>query len=229
MLSSATVYVGALQAGSLSGQVVFEGKPRPSRPVSMSGDAYCKSCYTSPVMDERFVYGKGAGDRYPLANIFVYVKSGLPAGPHVAPAAAVTVTRKGCTMKPHVVGIRVGQELRFQNDDKVDLELHVLARKSDAFSARVAPGAQSPAYVFRAPEVMAKVKCDAHSWESVFVGVVDHPFFAVTGPDGRFDIKGLPDGDYRVESWQELLGKRSQTVSIKNGDSDTQIVYKRGR
>ena len=57
-------------------------------------------------------------------------------------------------------------------------------------------------------------KCDVHPWMHAFVGVLDHPFYAVTGPDGTFTIKGLPPGTYTIEAWQEKLGTQTQTVTI---------------
>ncbi len=63
------------------------------------------------------------------------------------------------------------------------------------------------------PEVMIHVKCDVHPWMSGYVGVLEHPFFAVTGKDGTFTIEGLPPGEYTVEAWQEKLG--AQTAKVK--------------
>ena len=50
------------------------------------------------------------------------------------------------------------------------------------------------AHVFGTQEIMVPFKCDVHRWMTAFVGVLDHPFFAVTGADGSFELKGLPPG-----------------------------------
>jgi hypothetical protein len=47
-----------------------------------------------------------------------------------------------------------------------------------------------------------------------YIGVVDHPYFAVTGPDGRFEWKNVPPGDYTVAVWHEKLGKQEQQVHV---------------
>jgi hypothetical protein len=67
---------------------------------------------------------------------------------------------------------------------------------------------------FVKPEVMIPVKCNIHSWMHAFIGVVDSPYFAVSGTDGSFQIHNLPPGDYVIEAWQEILGKQEQKVSV---------------
>ena len=53
---------------------------------------------------------------------------------------------------------------------------------------------------------MIPVKCNVHPWMRAYIGVVSHPFFAVTGDDGTFTIKGLPPGTYTLEAWHEKYG-----------------------
>jgi hypothetical protein len=68
--------------------------------------------------------------------------------------------------------------------------------------------------VFTAPEVMVPFKCDVHRWMNAWVGVVEHPFYAVSGEGGAFELKGLPPGTYTIEAWHEKLGTQTQSVTI---------------
>ena len=61
---------------------------------------------------------------------------------------------------------------------------------------------------------MIPVKCNIHSWMHAYIGVVEHPYFAVTGADGTFEIPNVPPGDYVVEAWQEKLGTQEQKITV---------------
>jgi uncharacterized protein (DUF2141 family) len=69
---------------------------------------------------------------------------------------------------------------------------------------------------FESPEVF-RVKCDVHPWMQAWVRVVDNPFFAVTGRDGRFTLHGLPPGTYTLKAWHEQLGVREMQITISAG------------
>jgi len=58
------------------------------------------------------------------------------------------------------------------------------------------------------------VKCNIHSWMHAWIGVVDHPYFAVTGSDGAFALPNLPPGAYTIEAWQEKLGSQTQQITV---------------
>ncbi len=77
-------------------------------------------------------------------------------------------------------------------------------------------------HTFTAREVMVPFKCDVHGWMNAYAGVLDHPYFAVTGADGRFELKSLPPGTYTVEAWHERLGTTSERVTL--GPNDTKAV-----
>jgi hypothetical protein len=61
---------------------------------------------------------------------------------------------------------------------------------------------------------MVAIKCDVHPWMNGYAGVLPHPFFAVSGADGSYTIKGLPPGDYTVEAWHEKLGTQTSKVTV---------------
>ena len=82
-------------------------------------------------------------------------------------------------------------------------------------------------HTFSAREVMVPFKCDVHKWMTAYVGVLDHPFYAVTAGNGRFELKGLPPGTYTVEAWHEKLGTQTQTVTIgEKQTSDVAFTFK---
>ena len=72
------------------------------------------------------------------------------------------------------------------------------------------------------PDVMVKFKCDVHSWMTSYAGVLEHPFYSVTGEDGAFSLKNLPAGEYEVVAWHEKYGEQSAKVKVGDGESKTQ-------
>jgi len=76
--------------------------------------------------------------------------------------------------------------------------------------------------------VMIPVKCNVHPWMRAYIGVVHHPFFAVTGDDGMFTIKDLPAGTYTLEAWHETYGTMDQQITVGANDSKTiDFTYKK--
>jgi hypothetical protein len=72
---------------------------------------------------------------------------------------------------------------------------------------------------FTAPEVLVPFKCDVHSWMNAFIGVVNHPYFAVTADGGKFELRDVPPGTYTIEAVHEKLGRQTQTVTVGPKDS----------
>jgi hypothetical protein len=115
---------------------------------------------------------------------------------------------------PHVFGIQVGQPLEVLNSDPTLHNIHAVPRDNREFNRGQAITGQRDRFTFTTKEVMVPFKCDVHGWMNAYVGVLDHPYFAVSGADGTFSIKSLPPGTYTIEAWHEKLGTMTQTVTI---------------
>jgi len=211
----------AVQAGAtISGKVKFTGA-RPTNPkIDMSEEAACKAKYpTAPTAETVVVNANGT-----LSNVFVYVKAGLPAGAtYPAPTTPVTLDQNGCRYHPHVLGIQVGQTLNIKNSDPLLHNIKAKAVKNRPFNVSQPNVTATPTVrTFNAPEVMVALECNVHGWMNAFLGVLPHPFFAVTGADGSFSIKGLPPGTYTIEAWHEKYGTQTATVTVAGAAPKTQ-------
>src|SRR5678815_2167046 len=204
-----------LGSASIMGRATYSGPAMAPAEINMSSDATCKAGHEGEPRKEDLVVGDGGALKY----VFVRVTTGLEGRHFAPPAEPVVLDQRGCTYRPHVVGIQVGQQLTLLNSDPTLHNIHTtsLANKPFNFGMSV-EGQKSPRF-FSAPEVMIKTKCDVHPWMAAWIGVVEHPFFAVTGEDGRFTLKGLPAGEYTIEAWSETLGTKKTVVKVSDGES----------
>jgi len=180
----------------------------------MSADAFCAKSHPGDVGKEDVVVAADKG----LANVFVYVKSGI-AGTYPPPATAALIDQKGCTYHPHVFGVVAGQNIEILNSDATLHNIHSLPEKNEAFNLGMPVQGMKYTKKFDKPEVMVRIKCDVHGWMSAYCGVVAHPFFAVTAADGTFTIRNLPAGTYTIEAWHEKFGTQTQQVTVGATDS----------
>ncbi|HEV8632537.1 MAG TPA: carboxypeptidase regulatory-like domain-containing protein [Thermoanaerobaculia bacterium] len=223
---AAPAAAGPTGTATVAGKVTYDGAVPKLPPVSMSADPTCAAKHTSAVANP--VLELGANKE--LGNVFVYVKSGLPDNATWAPpTTAAAIDQNGCMYVPHVVGVMVGQPLDFINSDGILHNVHALPKVNQEFNVAM-PGEvkKSPDHTFDQAEGMFLVKCDVHPWMNAYVGVIKHPFFAVTGADGSFTIKNLPAGKYTIAAWQEKMGEQTQDVTVAdNGTATANFTFTR--
>ncbi len=205
-------------AGAVTGQVRFEGVVPPADIIRMTTDKNCvTSAAPNPVSDALLV----AADKS-VANAFVYVKDGLdPAYAFDVPTEPAVLDQKGCIYTPRVLGVRVGQAIGIVNSDPTMHNVHALPMNNREFNHGQPKQFTKVTEVFTVPEVMVRFKCDVHSWMAAYVGVLPHPYFAVTDAAGAFTLPRLPPGRYTLEAWHEKLGRQTADVTIGPGQTHT--------
>ena len=165
-------------AGNLSGMVMFNGELPAAEELRMNSDPNCAELATS-TLSNAFVGSDGH-----LGNVFVYVKEGLEGQRFPVATNTVDLNQQGCRYTPHVMGIQVGQTLQITNSDPTLHNIH--ATPSDdggntEFNMGQVPGVPPFERTFESVEVMVPFRCDVHGWMNAYIGVLDHPYFAVTG------------------------------------------------
>jgi len=204
-------------SGGLRGAVKFTGQAPASEPLQMGADPYCTANAGTGAVNEALVVNSNGTVR----NAFVYIKTGLEGRAYTAPSTPVVLDQIGCRYHPHVIGLQVGQPIEIRNSDSTLHNVHALSKASQEFNLGMPLKGMKIKKSFSAPEIGAKFKCDVHPWMSAYAGVVAHPFFAVTGEDGRFQLKNLPAGQYSLAVWHETLGEKEVQVSV--GETETSI------
>jgi plastocyanin len=209
----------ALAASSVTGTVTFDGKAPTLRPLAMEGDPACAKKHSGPVPSEALVLGSGNT----MGNIIVWVSKGLPAGKtYPAPTTAVVLDQNGCQYKPHAMGIMIGQPYKILNSDGILHNIHTLPKVNPSFNQAFPATRKEATTKFDKPEAIFGIKCDVHPWMSAFIGVFTHPFYSVTGTDGKFTISGLDPGTYEITAWHEKLGTQTASVTVAANETKTQ-------
>jgi hypothetical protein len=199
-------------AATVSGTVKFDGTaPKPAK-IDTSQDATCKS----PVTVETIVAQDGH-----LANVFVYVKDGLGNRSFDVPKAPVVLDQKGCRYQPRMIGVMATQNLEIRNDDPTTHNIHPTPKANREWNESQPPGSAPLNKSFAREEILLPVKCNQHPWMKMYINVVKTPFFAVTDKDGKYEIKGLPPGNYTIAFVHEKLGEQDQQVTLAPKDVKT--------
>jgi plastocyanin len=202
--------------GKVSGKATFSGTPPAAAKLKMDADPVCAAAHPGGATAEDLVVGDGGG----LQNVFVYVKE-VP-GNFPAKAEPAVIDQKGCLYTPRVVGLQTGQPLKFLNSDPTLHNVHGMPKNNPGWNFAMPKFVkQKETKDLTKPEVMVAVKCDVHPWMAGYVGVLPHPFFAVTKADGSYTIEGLPPGEYEIIAWQEKLGQQTSKVKVDAGGAAT--------
>jgi plastocyanin len=210
--AAAATPIDPATAATVAGTVKFDGvAPKPAK-IDMSQDPNCKGSNSA----ENIVVADGT-----LANVFVYVKEGLGNRTFALPKDPAVLDQSGCRYHPHVLGVMAGQTLKIANSDPTTHNIHPTPKDNREWNESQAPQAPALEKSFAREEIMLPVKCNQHPWMKMFVSVTKSPFYAVTGPDGKFEIKGLPPGDYTLAFVHEKLGEQDQKMTLAAKESKT--------
>jgi hypothetical protein len=210
-------------AGTVSGRIRFTGKRPPPKVIDMSEEPACVEAHHGKAYDESLVVSRTGG----LANAFVYIKSGLEGKTFPVPTTPVTIDQRGCWFRPRITGIQTGQVFQVINSDPVTHNIHPMAQVNREWNHSQGAGDPAISRKFIKPEIMIPVKCNIHSWMHAFIGVLDHPYFAVSKDDGSFAIENLPPGTYTIAVWQEKLGTQEQQITVPpHGKTEANFTFK---
>jgi hypothetical protein len=216
--------VDTANAGKVSGTVALEGTAPKNEAIKMNADPVCLREAKGPQSQETYMVGS---EGKTLGNVFVYVKDGLGNYVYDMPTESAKIDQKECRYHPHVFGMRVNQPLEIINSDPTLHNIHALPKNNSEFNNGQPIQGMKMTHTFTAKEVMVPFKCDVHGWMNAYVGVLDHPYFAVTKDDGKFELKDLPAGTYTIEAWHEKLGAQTQSVTLGAKESkDVNFSFK---
>jgi plastocyanin len=204
-------------AGSTSsvvGRVRLEGPKPESTRTSMMADPSCAKLHPGGVMSEDFVVGNDGS----LENVVVFISDGITEKSFDVPVEPASIEQKGCVYKAHVTAIRANQKLKILNSDNTLHNIHPVPANNREWN-KAQPGGSTLEETFPREEIAIPVKCNVHPWMRSYIAVFKHPYFAVTGKGGSFDLRNLPPGEYTVKAWHEKLGMLPQKITVAAGEA----------
>jgi len=200
-----------IKTGTITGIINYEG-PVPKMPIKMP-IAFCNAQWKGkPPVIETVVAAKSAKG-LTLGNVLIYVSKGLAGRKFAPPKTPVILDQKKCLYQPHVVALMARQPIHIKNSEAVLHNVLAFPRNNAPFNVGVFQG--NPLVKKFKPEVGLIVQCSVHGWMKAYIHVLDHPYFAITNPDGKFTLKGLPPGNYEVTVWHEYYKIKPTTPTIK--------------
>ena len=220
-MSRPAVRAAAATGGTIKGRVTFTGPEPGNRVIRMGMDPMCAAANQGKrSVNEIYL----VGDDNTLGNVFVKVEGTFPPTP--VPTMAVEIDQRACIYTPRMIGARVGQTLRVKNSDNWLHNVHTDSSKRNGINQST-PKAGMTVNLPLKDEEMLRVGCDVHRWMTAWVGVVSHPYFAVSeGKNGTFTIANVPAGRRTITAWHEAFGALTKAVDVKDGQTVTvDFVY----
>ncbi|MFO0965634.1 MAG: hypothetical protein U0793_08635 [Gemmataceae bacterium] len=206
----------AAEWGTIKGRIIWGGETIPERedltPLVMKNPDAAFCLKDGKLLDEKWVIDKKTKG---IQWTFVWLapapddKEPLPIHPKLKAIAnkKVEIDQPVCMYLPHAIGLREGQELVVKNNAKVAHNV-LYVGPDGAGNPLVLPGKELVIDNLKASKAPTSLSCSIHTWMKAWVRVFDHPYYAVTGPDGSFEIKNAPAGKYRLVVWHGTGGFR---------------------
>lgn len=215
----------AQEWGNVSGKIVYEGEA--PKPISLNITKDVEVCGKHNLVNESVVVGEGNG----LANVVVYIYVKRNADPppindsyKETAAADVILNNLHCRFDPHVTLLQTTQTLIIGNKDPVGHNTKIDCIKNASINPIVAAGSELK-HQFTEPESRpVPVSCNIHPWMKGFLLIKDHPYVAVSGQDGTFEIKNVPAGKWTFQFWHEK-GNYLDSVTVDGKET----TWKKGR
>jgi hypothetical protein len=212
--------------GNVTGQVVYGGAGLPEpRKLDVNKDQdHCLS--KGPIFSEEWVVNQNnQGVRWAVVWLIPEGSGGkLPVHPSLqaVPKDEKVIDQPCCKFEPHVVALRQGQVLEAKNSAPVPHNVNWAGIKIRGDNKLLPAKGSIKIDDLKATGYAVTIACNIHPWMKAYAWVFDHPYFAVTDENGRFEIKQAPAGKYRIVVWHEASGyrggdKSGQPIEIQAG------------
>lgn len=155
-----------------------------------------------------------------IKGALIYVKKGLEGRKYDPPEAHKTLVVENMYFKPRVMGIMVGQELHLGICcESPCASFHTLPFNNRESNDFLREKKKTIVRTFSTPELAIRVRSECTSVldeaQNAWINVFSHPYYAVTGEGGRYELRGIPPGKYTLEAWQENCVPQTKEIEVK--------------
>jgi plastocyanin len=210
------------RAADITGVITLKGAaPAEKELTPIKDDPTCSASYPGALPKTKFYVVGASGE---LADVIVSLKgiSGKSTG---AAAAPLVMDQKGCLYYPQILAVQTGQKIIVKNSDTCVHNVHTVPKENAPQNLVQMPGGADLNFTFDKPEPFLKFQCDVHPWMFAWVSVFDHPYFAVSGADGKFTIKNVPPGKYTLEAAHRKLGVQTAGIEVKDDGAAQNFTF----
>jgi hypothetical protein len=185
---------------TIRGRFIYEGDPPQMPPYPVNKDqATCAPGGQAPPQETLLVDSASKG----IANIAIYPRKVSRAHDEAGPKTEPFVfDQKQCVFLSHVFAITVDQPIEIKNSDDVGHNTNISGQNT--FNQTIPSGGSTPFAAKREEAVPAAISCSIHPWMRAYMLPRKNAYFAITAPDGSFEIKNLPAGEeVEIQVWHE--------------------------
>ncbi len=224
LLAAVLAAVPVARAADIVGTVTFKGTPPAEIPLTaMEDNADCIAMHPTTPTTHHYVVGKNGE----FGNVTVYLQ-GMDGKSTGASAPPAVLDQKGCLYEPTILAVQTGQKITVKNSDDCIHNVHAIplpASGNPEYNDPQQPGGGDLTYSFPKPEMFLKFQCDVHPWMFAWVSVFDHPYFCVSGADGKFTIKNVPPGKYTIVAAHRKAGTQTADVEVTDANATVNFTF----
>ena len=191
--------------GSIKGRIVYGEDAPATEKIDVERDP--EVCGIVGLVDESLIIQK---DNRGVRNVAIWLETRdeIPVHPSLKepPQAAPAIDNLDCRFEPRMLAVRTGQTFELKNSDPVAHNAAVYARRNTPFSEIIPMNLPLQKKFTKAETLPVRVDCSIHAWMKAWLIVADHPYVAVTGKDGSFEIRNVPAGEWKFRFWHERPG-----------------------
>ena len=158
----------------------------------------------------------------PVADAAVIVEPLAGPVPHARTGAHAAIEQRGREFLPWMTVVQTGTSVDFPNNDTIRHHVYSFSEPK-RFEIKLYAGKPGKPIVFDKPG-QVDIGCNIHDWMEAHVLVVDTPYFARTGADGRATVAGVPAGRYRLRLWHPGQKTPAPPDEIDVGDAPVRLT-----